>query len=239
MAAAPVPPGILRVDVAHPGDRRPRFLKPAAGCEPPRRVGHHVDAGDQRDAGHGAEEKHRAPRFGEREADDVGAENAERDRELIDRDQHAPPVRRGVFGNVERRDDRGEANGKAEDEAREGQHRYAGCKGGEHRAQHEQRARHQQRAAPAERLGEPARHQRAEQRPERDRGGDDAFQHRRDRELAPQQVESARDHPFVEAEQETRHPGDGCDQVDHRRLPVWTAECPFVGGWRGARSARE
>ena len=77
---------------------------------------HPADQTQRRDD---AKPEHPAPRagVGERVIDDVGGENADGDRKLIERDQRAAHVGRRDFRDVERRNDRTESDRNADDEA--------------------------------------------------------------------------------------------------------------------------
>ena len=67
-----------------------------------------------------------APSLRERVVDEIRDENADGDRELIERDQRAAVGRRRYLRDVERRDDRAETDADADDESSHEQHRLVG-----------------------------------------------------------------------------------------------------------------
>ncbi len=119
---------------------------------------HEEHARNQDRRGHDGQPQHPAPRFVARErvVHDKRAEDADRDRELVKRNQRAANLRGRDFRDVERRDDRGDADPDADHEAGDEQRHDLGRKRRPDRARAEDDARHEQRRSASDPVGQVA-----------------------------------------------------------------------------------
>ena len=224
-------------------------LVPAAlHAQPPGRVGHEEHPDAERDAGDHRRGEHRppAPVGGEEDVvQDVGQEDPARDGQLLEDDQPAADLAWGQLGDVGGHDHRRRADGHADgdpehdepDQARR-QRRGHRADGIEHRQPH-------QREAAADRVGQLAAEDAADDRSDEHGGDRKLLAAGTEMKAGLQQVLGAGDDADVVAEQhpaDRRHPRDqigvargGPDHVPPKRV----AEAPSVVGHGTPPSPRE
>ncbi len=146
--------------------------------------------------------------------DQLGYRDAEHDRGLLEGGQPAPVLGRRDLGDVGRGDHRGDADGRAAEDAPEGE-----VPGGEGQHRADGADREQQRARlhdldAAVPVGEPAGQRRADRRAQQGRGDDQAGHAVADAELLLDAGDGAVDHGAVVAEQEPAEGRGGGDEDD-------------------------
>ena len=182
---------------------------------------------------HDADEEHPAPRLeaeqqllrgavgaveaGEERVGEQGGEDAERDRELLQRAETAAHVRRHDLRDVGGRDDGGDADAEAADHAPDHEVDDAEGEAGAERADQEEDRADQHRAGAADPVRDPAGEVGAERAAEQgDRDGE-ALQRRVQLELLADRVDGAVDDGGVETEEE---PAERTRDREPRDLPL-------------------
>ena len=195
-------------------ERFPSVGPPSHLHQPARRVRHDRSDADQHDAGHDREPEHQPPArvVAERGVHDVGQQDADRDRELIARDEPASYLLRGHLRRIQRTGDRGDADTEADDEPRDRQDSRALGDGLAERPECEEHAGDDQRARPSELVRETAPEQRADERAQRDQARHDLLHRRTEVEARRHSAQRAGDDALVVAEQ---HPGQDGHERDH------------------------
>jgi hypothetical protein len=169
----------------------------------------------EQSAGGRGDRKHRSPSFGagKRLVHEISEKDADRDRQLIGRNE-SPPLRgRREFGRVERGRDGGDANAEAGDEPAKNENRNVRRRRLDRRADDEQRRGGEERALAAEMVGDIAAAERSEHGPERYPAGHDLKRGRADRKRLLDANERARDDALIVAEEgagEHHHRNDAC-----------------------------
>ena len=161
------------------------------------------DGEREENADAGGDRKHGSPPLGagQRLVDEISDKDADRDRELIARDE-LPALRgRSELRRIERGRDRGDADAEAGRQPAEHEHRNVRRKRLDRRADDEQRRGGEERALAPEMVGDIAAGERSEHGPERDPAGDDLERHGADRKGLLDTEKSARNDALVIAEQ--------------------------------------
>ena len=182
--------------------------------QPARRVRHDRSDEDQHDAGQDREPEHQppAPVVAERSVHNVGHQDADRDRELIARDEPSTHLLRGHLRRIQRTSDRGDADTEADDEPRDRQDSRARGDGLPERSEREEHASDDQRACPSKPVRETAPEQRTDERAQGDQARHDLLHRGAEVEARRHAAQRAGNDALVVTEQ---HPGQDDHHPDH------------------------
>ena len=185
---------------------------------------------EQEDGGDGRDPQHDAPCIAvdEEVVGEIGEEDANGDRHLIERDETATNVRRRILRPVERRGDGGQADAGTEDQAADDEDARVGRQRFEE-STHDEHGGGQQDGGPAaEPFGQRAGDERAGHRPERHPARDDLDDDRAGMERLVDAGQRPRNDALVVAEQE---PGQHDDEADGEEIAAHPlAWCHRRGG---------
>ena len=218
------------VDAPHGGAR----LRAAAPHHQPARARRHQqNAGAEGEGGDRAQAEHPAPPagIGEGVIDEVGGENPNRHRELVQRDERAADRGGSDFRQVERRDEGGDADRPADEDAARDQPADRLCCGGGKRAKHEHRRGDDDEPAAAVAIGEGAAHGSADNRAGKGDAGDHLLQAGGQREFPLEIKDGSGNGARIVAEQHSAERADQGDNIDEGH--------DGTRGWNRRRKARE
>ena len=199
----------VRATAAQPQQGGPGLVGMPVPGQPARRLGQQEHADGQHDAGHAAQPQHPPPGGvgGQGIADQVGAEDAQRDGELVAGHERSTLLRRGDLGQVQRRQHGGAADADTHQHASGEQHGEAWRQGRYDSARDEDHRRRQQDRPAAEPVGQAPGERRPEGgAPERD-AGDDAEHQGGEVERRPQEQQRPRDDARIIPEQQATQGG--------------------------------
>ena len=198
------------------------FVKPAWGL----RQEKHPDAQDQRrDYRH---REHPAPPLdgSERDAHQVGDQDPYRDHELVERNQRPTRVRRGYLGDVERHDERGQADAQTQHKAAEDQNYHGGRQGHDQGSDGEDNGSQHGSPPAAESVSERSARKSADHSPDQQEADYQTLYEVRERpEVLLYKEQSPRDHTRVVAEEQAPRRRDRSRDLYERSL----ASCSCAG----------
>jgi hypothetical protein len=206
----------VRVVDADLRQRRPGGEVVAGHHQPARALRHPQHAEGERQRRYHAEAEHPAPAFDavEGEADQVGDEDADRDRQLEEADQAATTLRRRHLGDVDGGGGRGEADRNADHDAGDDQDLDARCGGAGQGTDNEDGRGEQDHQPPAVAVGGGPGEGCAADGPDRHRGHDQALSEAAEVEVALEEEQRPGDDPGVVAEEQPAEAGDRRRQYD-------------------------
>ena len=210
--------GHLGLDVgagsAQPQQGGPGLIATSVPGEPARGFREEEHPHGKHDAQDPAQPQHPSPGAVGRQgvADQIRAENPERDGQLVERHQRAALLGRGDFGQVERRQHGGPADTDAHQQPTGEEDGKVGRQGGHGRAGDEDhRGREQDGTAP-EPVGQPPGERRAKRRAAQGDAGHDSQHQGREMGRCSQEQQRPRDDAGIIAEQQAAQGGCGRDK---------------------------
>ena len=213
----------FRIDVgalaAQAVQRGARTFGLTVSGEPAWRLRQPDHAGGEDHAGHAAETQHPAPRAvrGQRVADQIGGEDAQRDCELVAGDERAPRLGRRDLGQIKRRQHRRAADADADQEPSGEQDDEIGSECRDDRTQDEDQRGRQQGRTPSEPVGQSSRDRGAASGTRQGDAGHHTQQQVGEVERGAQEQQRTGDNACVVAEQQPAEGGCPGDDSEVKR----------------------